>query len=125
MLLGKEKGTAGEAYNFGPDENVIKSVRDLVDGFLAHWGAGKWEYSPARDNRKEATLLRLNCDKAGETLKWRPVLDFDETVELTARWYKNYYDRKDDVNSFACSQIDEYVEKAVEKGLSWARGNES
>ena len=39
----------------------------------------------------ESGLLKLNCDKALHILNWHAVLDFEETVALTADWYRAFY----------------------------------
>ena len=37
---------------------------------------------------KEAKLLRLNCDKAHTLLNWKPVLNLDQSINMTIDWYK-------------------------------------
>jgi len=118
-LLRDPAGAAGEAFNFGPEDNVVRSVRELVDSFLKYRDDGSWKHVPQVGSKKESVLLKLCCDKALQGLSWRPVLDFEETVRLTAEWYENYYRKKDNFD-FSCSQIQYYVEKAREKGAVWA-----
>ena len=36
----------------------------------------------------EAQLLQLNCDKAHQVLGWQPRWIFDQTLTMTADWYK-------------------------------------
>ena len=40
---------------------------------------------------KESSLLKLNCDKAINILKWNLAMDFQDTVRLTTEWYKSFY----------------------------------
>jgi CDP-glucose 4,6-dehydratase len=119
-LLSDPAGAAGEAFNFGPEDNVVRSVRELVDSFLKYRGAGSWKHVPQVGGKKESVLLKLCCDKALQGLSWRPVLDFEETVRLTAEWYENYYSKEDNFD-FSCSQIQYYVGKAREKGAVWGQ----
>jgi CDP-glucose 4,6-dehydratase len=119
-LLSDPAGAAGEAFNFGPKDNVVRSVRELVDSFLKYRGAGSWKHVPQVGGKKESVLLKLCCDKALQGLSWRPVLDFEETVRLTAEWYENYYSKEDNFD-FSCSQIQYYVGKAREKGAVWGQ----
>ncbi|MCA9394950.1 MAG: CDP-glucose 4,6-dehydratase [Candidatus Omnitrophica bacterium] len=114
----------GESFNFGPDPDVVKSVEELVEALIAHSGKGRWEYRPPEDNKKEANLLKLNCDKALNRLEWSPVLNFEETVAMTAEWYKKYYAGGADMYDFGHRQIQEYVQKAAAKKLAWAMGKE-
>lgn len=109
----------GEAFNFGPDQTVNEPVSRLIEVFLKHWGGGKWDHGGIDENAKEATLLKLSCDKALHHLEWRPVLTFDDTIRFTAEWYKAYYDGCDDIYGLTLKQIEAYVSEAVKKGLPW------
>lgn len=74
-------------WNFGPaDESV--SVGQLLDHFFSAWGAGRWLPEPTASGPHEAGLLRLDCSKARSLLGWRPVLGLQETVALTADWFR-------------------------------------
>ena len=68
----------------------------------------------------ESNLLKLNCDKALHHMNWRPVLDFKSTVEMTASWYKSFYEEDISNNQTTIKQISDYTQKAKEKGLFWA-----
>ena len=58
---------------------------------------------------KEAGLLKLNCSKAKEKLKWQSVLNFSDTIKLTASWYQNYYTNKKKTLELTKKQIYEYM----------------
>ena len=77
-------------------------------------------YDPKQsENFHEAGLLKLNCDKALADLKWIPVLDFKQTAQLTAEWYKTFYAGKKDIFDLTNHQIDRFILAAGEKNLSW------
>lgn len=119
-LLAGEKNITGHSYNFGPNSAEVKSVGELADLFLKYWGDGQWTHEPLEGDMKEATLLKLNIDKAGSHLRWAPALDFEATIAMTAQWYKAFYDNnKLNVCDVTESQIKTYVEHAREKGLAW------
>lgn len=118
-LLKNQQGIAGEAYNFGPDSGVVKSVGALAKMLKKFFPKGSWRHTPAEKTKKEATLLQLSCKKAFSHLAWRPTLDFKETITMTAQWYKNYYMKKDS-HAFSCQQIRRYIEKARKKKIVWA-----
>ena len=40
---------------------------------------------------EEATLLKLNCDKALAYLHWHSTLHYDECVNFIAEWYRAFY----------------------------------
>ncbi|KJU82096.1 CDP-glucose 4,6-dehydratase [Candidatus Magnetobacterium bavaricum] len=123
LILGAELLVSGslhgEAFNFGPSEEINKSVRDLINSFIKYWGNGSWKYEPSESNKKESTLLNLSCDKAAAILKWRPVLSFDETIRLTAEWFKAYYTGNEDMYDFSINHIQYYTDKAKEQSLPW------
>lgn len=121
-LLKKRDELTGESFNFGPNSDVVKSVRELVNLFLKYWGEGDWKYIP-EENKKEASLLKLSCDKALKRLCWKPLLSFEETIAWTAQWYKQYYSHNQQLYSYAASQINQYIHKGIEQGLAWTIGN--
>jgi len=102
----------GEAYNFGPNSDQSHSVSSLIDEMAKSWCGGKWkDISEFNSQTQEARLLKLNCDKALGCLGWRPVLDFEQTVMMTADWYKNYYqDQNQSMYSFTTGQIESYMQ---------------
>jgi CDP-glucose 4,6-dehydratase len=110
----------GDAFNFGPDQKVNKTVKRLIDDFCIYWKDAKYEDQQIDHKQKENTLLKLNCDKALHLLNWHAVLSFEETVKLTAEWYKTYYSTKTDMYAFSLSQIEDYCQKALTQGLIWA-----
>jgi len=125
LLLGAklmtDKSEAGEAYNFGPSADVTESVGVLANELTKHWGTGNWNHIPDQDNQKESTLLKLCCDKALHNLNWKPILTFGETIKFTADWYKKYYQHPDNIHETTKLQIEEYIDKAKEKKLTWAK----
>jgi CDP-glucose 4,6-dehydratase len=110
----------GESFNFGPDQKVNKSVRELIETFACHWENVRWKHKKSKET-KESTLLKLSCDKALHLLDWHPVLSFHETVRLTAEWYKKYYSRESDMYAYSLGQIRFYVAEAERQNLSWTR----
>lgn len=84
-----ESGTLfAEAWNFGPLENRGVFVQELVEKAIAVWGEGEWRIEP--DLRpKEMGLLRLNWDKACQSLDWRPQYNWEEALSQTVEWYRD------------------------------------
>ena len=81
------------------------------------WENFQWEYEQEKGEAfHEASLLKLNCDKALVDLDWTPTLDFRKTVEMTVDWYKTFYqnDQKS-MQDFSINQIDEYMDLAFNK----------
>lgn len=111
----------GEAFNFGPAAHVNQSVGELLDAMALRWPGAQWN-SPANAGRPahaEATLLKLSCDKALAYLDWRAVLDFSDTVEFTVDWYRNWYEGKQDMFTYALRQVEAYCDLAKAMGAKW------
>jgi hypothetical protein len=53
-------------------------------------------------------------------LDWHPALDFEGMMKMTSDWYKNYY-QKNDSYDFCCKQIKDYVDRAKDRGIAWAK----
>jgi CDP-glucose 4,6-dehydratase len=83
-------GECAEAWNFGPDSGLHVTVKDLVERFVWTWGEGRIVIDQG-PHPHEANYLALDSGKARSRLDWLPLLDFEQTVALTADWYKVYY----------------------------------
>jgi CDP-glucose 4,6-dehydratase len=106
-LLDTPDGYA-DAWNFGPLPTQTYSVRQIAEAFLQHLGKGQWKDISDPAHPHEAGLLMLDVSKAIQQLSWKPLLDFRETIDLTARWYENY--QKEDVWELCRNQIQQYQE---------------
>ena len=104
--LSKNPKLHGESFNFGPSIQNNHSVQDLVTQMSKYWDKVKWkDVSKEYIGPYESTLLKLNCDKALYNLGWQSVLDFDDTVELTATWYNLYYNNSNSILDVSLNQI--------------------
>lgn len=112
----------GEAFNFGPPSSQNKSVIELIHEMKNYWSNVK--YKDASDQKeffKEASLLKLNCEKAEKELKWKPTLNFKETVKMTIEWYKNFYSNPNaNISLFNIQQLEEYLNLAKNRSINWA-----
>ncbi len=122
LLLGKrlyeDTNLHGESFNFGPSTLENFTVKELLSKMSNN--LDNFKFKIKKDSSiKEAKLLQLNCDKAINTLKWCPVLNFDETVNFTTDWYKEYYSKPTKIKDFSLMQIKNYHKKAKLKKLSW------
>jgi len=119
--LWNDNALHGEAYNFGPSAIQNHSVSELIDEMAKYWDNVKWnDTSEEVGHRHEASLLKLNCDKALSDLNWQPTLEFEETVRMTIDWYKYYYENNSQsMYDFTISQIEEYIRLARERQLPW------
>jgi CDP-glucose 4,6-dehydratase len=77
-----------DAFNFGPQLEANRSVRELVEQALRHW-PGSWVDQSDPQAPHEASLLNLVIDKAHHQLGWSPRWDFATTLERTVNWYRS------------------------------------
>ena len=99
----------GEPFNFGPPSHQNHTVLELVQAMSRYWDKVRWEEGSGCEKKLyESGLLKLNCDKALHQLNWQAVLNFQETVRMTAEWYKSYYENPTMINHLTLSQIREY-----------------
>ena len=112
---------SGEAFNFGPLAQNNFTVDQLISEMQKHWDNVKWvDASPDSPKYYEASLLKLNCDKALHRLDWRPTYDFVDTVKSTMEWYKAFYQGRDSLRELCQQQIREYCEKSRKNKIKWA-----
>tara|TARA_B100001113_G_scaffold149387_1_gene122528 strand:- start:752 stop:1834 length:1083 start_codon:yes stop_codon:yes gene_type:complete len=99
----------GEAFNFGPPSQQNYSVLSLVEEMSKHWEKVNWEVpKKSNDSFYESGLLKLNCDKALHLLDWKAVLKFEDTVKLTAEWYRSFYEDEKNISETTDKQINIY-----------------
>ncbi len=110
-----------EAFNFGPLADAVNPVRDVVIALKKHLPGLDLTIDESLAHFHEAGLLKLTCDKSLSYLRWTPVLDFEETMQISAEWFHRYYtDGADGIKSFTEGQLDYYTALATKRGLVWA-----
>jgi CDP-glucose 4,6-dehydratase len=115
QLLEGNKSCA-EAWNFGPDREGNRQVKQVLGALKAKWPTVEWHCSDQLQPH-EAQLLHLDSGKAREKLSWRPVWTFEEGVEATAEWYRTWLDQGDVIS---LNQLQNYINVSRERGLFWA-----
>jgi CDP-glucose 4,6-dehydratase len=125
LLLGAEMANRpelhNEAFNFGPPAEAVNPVRDVVVALKDHLPGLDLTIDESQAHFHEAGLLKLTCDKALSFLRWTPVLDFDETMQISAEWFHRYYSEgPEGIKSFTEGQLDYYTGLAAKRGLIWA-----
>jgi CDP-glucose 4,6-dehydratase len=111
------------AWNFGPNNVDNLTVGQLADGIVKYWGSGEWQDTSNHNARQvhEANFLKLDCTKSQSLLGWSPVYRVDESIDATLEWYRDFYNKPESGSyDFTLAQIQAYVNRAQEIGLSWA-----
>jgi len=75
-------------WNFGPDAESERTVRDVADLFFTAWGSGSWTDVSDGTHPHEAGTLLLKIDKAKMELGWSPTWDFETMIRRTVHWYR-------------------------------------
>ena len=112
----------GEAFNFGPNSSMNKSVLELIKSIGDKWKKDLDEIYFISKNPapfKESNLLKLNCDKALFHLRWKSTLDYELTHQYVSEWYHEFYLSKKNMFDFTISQINDYSNIAAKNQIEW------
>lgn len=123
LLLGAKlarqaEGHGGEslcsAFNFGPEPEANRTVRQLVEEVLCNW-PGEWVDQSSANAPHEAKLLHLSTDKAQRLLGWQSVWNFSDTVARTVEWYRDSHAGAE-ARELCGAQIGRYAKDAMTRG---------
>jgi CDP-glucose 4,6-dehydratase len=122
IALSQRPELHGEPFNFGPQAQQNHSVLELVQQMSLHWEQVRWQdVSGSVAGPYESGLLKLNCDKSLHYLQWHAVMGFQDTVQMTAEWYRAYYQKPAKIATTTNAQIATYTAIAKKHGLAWAQ----
>lgn len=124
VLLKEDPVRYSGAWNLGPEDDSHMPTVELVERLIHYWGEGSWQDLSVQNAPHEAKLLKLNCEKAHAELHWHSVLTIDECLQMTADWYKKYYEfgSREDMCPACAEQIRQYSDRAALKALPWTVG---
>lgn len=114
----------GEAYNFGPRAEQNATVLELLAALAEVWGHEDPEQAYNVTGNipfHEASLLKLNVDKALLATKWEPNLSYAECMTMTGEWYREVLKSGQDALEMTQGHITAYQDRAAERGRVWAR----
>ena len=116
LNMKNNKNLCGESFNFGPIQQKNYTVLDVVKEISKRWNDVKFKIESDKNQLfHESNLLKLNCDKALEKLNWKPILNFQETIEFTSEWYKQYYIDYKKISNLTEKQIKIYQELFIKR----------
>ena len=95
-----------EGWNFGPNLDAIVNVWEVAEKIVKNYGKGNLKDISDPNALHEAKLLLLDITKSRFELGWKPTLTIDESIELTAEWYKRYLNG--DVYQLCVEQINKF-----------------
>ena len=108
-LMDENSTLYSSSWNFGPNDKNIKSVNDIIQTINSKDHRIKMTNTINKDN-KEQNYLSLDSSKAKKILKWKSLINFNECIDLTYNWYKNFY-LGEDSNYLIDNDINNYLKK--------------
>lgn len=98
-----------ESWNFGPHLDDEKDVLWIAKYFKNVFGNNfSYKIQSSPPSLHEAHYLKLDSTKANKKLNWAPKFSIEESVKLTADWYKYFINNPTQIKEFTHSQIKEY-----------------
>jgi CDP-glucose 4,6-dehydratase len=78
------------AWNFGPNDKDIFSVKEIVEKVITCYGKGSYSIKTQYNIEKvhETKMLLLDSAKAYNLLNWKPEISIDESIQFICDWYK-------------------------------------
>lgn len=96
-----------EAWNFGPQENNIKTVSWIIDYLSKKIPKIQWDIDKTAQPH-EAKLLLLDSSKAKSKLGWSQKLSLDLALDKTIEWHQAWKNNQL-MTEFSISQIKSYI----------------
>jgi CDP-glucose 4,6-dehydratase len=111
LLLAQQMRNDGasfcEGWNFGPGDNGVMDVENIVKAAIEAWEDGQYSIIPNADLH-EAQLLKLDPSKARVRLNWVTKIDVSTAIKMTIKWYKAF-SRESDMRAFTKNQIKQFL----------------
>ena len=107
--LYNEGESFAEGWNFGPNDEDVRSVKWITDYMVKTWGNRASWVLDNKENPHEANYLKLDISKAKSKLKWQPLLKLEEALTLITDWHYHWLN-KGDVKSKCLKQIKNFQE---------------
>ena len=106
-LLADEPSAFARAWNLGPTDRGVFTVREVLERLCAQWTRPVIEYSAA-GLLPEGGILALDSGLAREQLGWRPPWGTERTICETAAWYRRYYAEPARARELTVAQIEQW-----------------
>ena len=101
-------GRFADCYNVGPDDNNCITTGELASLFCEFWGGNaKWEDVSESGAPHEASILKLNCQKIKNTIKWMPLWNIEKCIAMTCGFEKRRIGGEN-IEQLMNEQIEEY-----------------
>ena len=122
LLLGQNlilnKNLNYNSWNFGPSIKSKKSVINLIETLEKKLSKVKYSTKIKSILKKESEYLMLDSSLAKKKLKWKPILSFNEAINLTNSWYSEFYTHNKLIYD---QQLKDYFNKALKRNAIWIK----
>jgi len=98
------------AWNFGPEVEDTKTVKDILNVGKKLEVVGEVIYEDI--SLIEAQSLKLNITKAKEELSFKPVWKAEQAIKATFEWYNAYYQHNSTANDLINKDLHSYLNQA-------------
>jgi CDP-glucose 4,6-dehydratase len=105
--LYKDQKEHAEGWNFGPNEQDVKSVDWILDKMIAKWPGSSWNLD-TNSSLHEADFLKLDISKAKSKLGWSPIWELNQTLEKIIVWHQAWLN-KENMQAVCLAEIEEYT----------------
>lgn len=99
-----------EAWNFGPRDECVRPVGEVMDYLVTLWPADVSWVLDGSEQPHEAELLKLDISKVKMRLKWKPTWGLNETLQSIIEWHQSWLN-SEDMRCVTLSQINSYETK--------------
>jgi len=104
----EEGNKFSQAWNFGPNDKDCKSVKWILEKISREWDDKVLWEDDTGENPHEASILKLDCEKAKNRLGWESKLNIDQVLEWTVNWYKEFL-KNTNMKKYTEEQIDRFA----------------
>ncbi len=99
-------------WNFGPLSNTHKTVGDLIQAIQENPVYKSITINYTQPDFHEASFLKLDITKATTQLNWKPLLNFEQTMQFTIDGYTYELDKENNVYDKRVNQLKAYMQLA-------------
>ena len=97
------------SFNFAPMKKEIKNVEEVVSNIIKFWEV-EMNIEYEESEYFESHFLGLDNERSCKVLKWKPKLNFENSIKETVYWYKNVSNGND--------PLDE-INKSIERFINY------
>lgn len=105
--LYEDQTNFSKGWNFGPNDDDIKTVEWILDKMVSKWPNSLWELDDDC-HFHEAKLLKLDISLASQELGWKPIWNLNTALDKIIHWHKAWL-VDDNMNELSLKEIEQYM----------------